>query len=731
MRFCDCLQVGFRVYILLEYAANGCLFFYINPRAGLPEHLALRFFRQAALAVQYLHAQGIVHRDIKPENLLLDEQFDIKLCDFGWATALDSEHEFKTSICGTYEYMSPEIVYEQTHTAKTDVWCLGIFLYEMLHGRPPFKAEDFASIKREFSEKKIEIFSDFATDTKSLLRALLETDPRKRLDIDRVLQHPAMTRGAAVMARPLTSEEIAELIATYLRNTNNGQVNDAPVAVVRKQIAADRKNMENFFGEAAQQFRTGVDGFFEDIRLDEASLGALSFPETGGKFRSSKRNDKRTSSASEKQTFLRPPPPDSPAETPAPPRQSRNPPSPGPGPVEERSAPPRFPSSEGRQPSSGMVEEYVADNTLHSCLFLNSPVLPEAASSTSPVKPFQPKLGSSTSLHVRETVASSTRGQGHVFEGMQTLQARAFPPTAEGVPGSPREPPSRPLFQPFSPALKLPAPTAAFNEYGASTFSYREASQPDPRGSSAFTASAGRGRLETSQGPGLLEFSGVSQGSGGASKSAIFRDAHHGPGGPFAGFQPSPYAATSAMNTSFMQRRTPDILGQPQGIPRQFAFAHFQHPPPTQTVALRPRELRPVAISLPLQVRSAESPILRRADYKYVVLNGVLVKRSANDQPYSTAPPPGWEVRPLPYKSSTLNFLPGNTFYEPLQPPKAQVQAMSLCFDRLSDMALKSEPNRSKGYRGTSTQVQPQLYRQIPAFVEGLNSSFSNRSMFA
>lgn len=100
------------VYLLLEYAGNGNLFFYIHSLDGLPEKLALRFFYQTAMAVSYLHQRNIIHRDIKPENILLDQNFNVKLCDLGWGCIHDDEG-FRKSICGTYEYMSPEIVIQR------------------------------------------------------------------------------------------------------------------------------------------------------------------------------------------------------------------------------------------------------------------------------------------------------------------------------------------------------------------------------------------------------------------------------------------------------------------------------------------------------------------------------------------------------------------------------------------------------------------------------------------
>lgn len=133
VRFYDALQVDHMVYLLLEYAANGCLFHYISNKEGLPERLALRFFYQTGLAVQNLHNNKLVHRDIKPENILFDSEFNVKLCDFGWSCYLE-EDDCRMSVCGTYEYMSPEILDNEGHNHKVDIWCLGILLYEMLHG---------------------------------------------------------------------------------------------------------------------------------------------------------------------------------------------------------------------------------------------------------------------------------------------------------------------------------------------------------------------------------------------------------------------------------------------------------------------------------------------------------------------------------------------------------------------------------------------------------------------
>ncbi len=85
-----------------------------------------------------MHKRNFIHRDIKPENILLNKDLEIKLCDFGWACKI-KQGEMRESICGTPEYMSPEVVLSYGHDFKTDIWSLGILLYELTHGYPPIQ----------------------------------------------------------------------------------------------------------------------------------------------------------------------------------------------------------------------------------------------------------------------------------------------------------------------------------------------------------------------------------------------------------------------------------------------------------------------------------------------------------------------------------------------------------------------------------------------------------------
>jgi len=125
--------------ILLEYAEGGDLFNLLVKKGAFDEKTVCKFFVQTALALHYLHSVKVIHRDIKPENLLLDGENNIKLCDFGWCAEYDT-HTVRRTICGTYEYMAPEILFHKPQSAAVDVWALGVLLFEMFHNKPPVSA---------------------------------------------------------------------------------------------------------------------------------------------------------------------------------------------------------------------------------------------------------------------------------------------------------------------------------------------------------------------------------------------------------------------------------------------------------------------------------------------------------------------------------------------------------------------------------------------------------------
>lgn len=124
--------------IVMDLAKNGSLYSKLKKmNNGFSEESAFKYFTQTCSAIYFLHKNRLSHRDIKPENLLLDENNNIKLCDFSWCTKIDPKKPFN-DFCGTYEYMAPEIIKKDLYDEKVDVWALGVLLYELLHGKSPF-----------------------------------------------------------------------------------------------------------------------------------------------------------------------------------------------------------------------------------------------------------------------------------------------------------------------------------------------------------------------------------------------------------------------------------------------------------------------------------------------------------------------------------------------------------------------------------------------------------------
>ena len=126
------------IYLVLEYAAKGNLFYLIRKKKNLNEDEAFYFFIQACAGIYFLHKNGFIHRDIKPENLLIDHENMLKICDFGWCVQANNSEQ-RNTFCGTLEYMAPEMLQNTPHNHTLDVWCLGILLYELVHGQAPFQ----------------------------------------------------------------------------------------------------------------------------------------------------------------------------------------------------------------------------------------------------------------------------------------------------------------------------------------------------------------------------------------------------------------------------------------------------------------------------------------------------------------------------------------------------------------------------------------------------------------
>jgi serine/threonine protein kinase len=183
-----------KVLILLEYAERGDLFSFLNKSEALNEKTACKYFVQTALGLNYIHSLKTIHRDIKPENILLDGKLDAKICDFGWSAEYD-ENTRRQTVCGTYEYMAPEILFKKQQDEGIDIWALGILLYELLHNYAPYSGRSMSEVSKKIISKKLEFASTIAEDARSLIQRILKQNPKERPSIKEILKDPFVQRN--------------------------------------------------------------------------------------------------------------------------------------------------------------------------------------------------------------------------------------------------------------------------------------------------------------------------------------------------------------------------------------------------------------------------------------------------------------------------------------------------------------------------------------------------------
>lgn len=174
-----------KLFFCLEYCPGGELFFYLSQIGRFKQDAARFYAANILLALEHLHGQNILYRDLKPENVLVSFDGYIKLTDFGLSKENIEGMKDATSLCGTAEYLSPEILQRQGHGKATDWWSFGAIIYEMLVGLPPFYSKDREKLYQNIKYASPKLDYDFLTpEARDLCQRLLEKDPAKRIGSD-------------------------------------------------------------------------------------------------------------------------------------------------------------------------------------------------------------------------------------------------------------------------------------------------------------------------------------------------------------------------------------------------------------------------------------------------------------------------------------------------------------------------------------------------------------------
>ena len=242
--------------LVLEYCSGGELLDYLFDRHHLCEAEAAHFMHEIFSAVEYLHNQHICHRDLKLQNFMLDRKGPnavIKLIDFGLSASCSSEENLLKTIVGSPLYIAPEIINKKPYDLSCDLWSLGVILYLLLAGEPPFKGmnnrEIFENISAGVFDIENGIWEGISSEARNLIQNLLKVNPKERITIKKAIQHSwfdKMQRNEKI-ASPLRNQEKNHSLMAYkiMPEINIFKAFDKDSASHSFSMENNSENMEN------------------------------------------------------------------------------------------------------------------------------------------------------------------------------------------------------------------------------------------------------------------------------------------------------------------------------------------------------------------------------------------------------------------------------------------------------------------------------------------------------
>ncbi|CAL4067792.1 unnamed protein product, partial [Meganyctiphanes norvegica] len=181
VQFHSCFQTRDRLYFVMEYASGGDLIYHSEQRGKFEEPVAAFYCAEITIAILFLHSRGVIFRDLKLDNILLDHQGHVKLTDFGMCKMGITGSKTTRTFCGTPDYIAPEIIAGLPYGKSVDWWALGIVLYELVDGQPPFNGEDSERVFNAILKHKVRYPKSLSEEARDICKRFLTKKPGSRL----------------------------------------------------------------------------------------------------------------------------------------------------------------------------------------------------------------------------------------------------------------------------------------------------------------------------------------------------------------------------------------------------------------------------------------------------------------------------------------------------------------------------------------------------------------------
>ncbi|KAK8866911.1 hypothetical protein M9Y10_009879 [Tritrichomonas musculus] len=294
-------------YILLELAPNGSVKDMVKKNRYLSEYETARILREVMSGLCYLHDNRIIHRDLKLENFLIGKDNKVKIADFGLSTKLDYDDERKYTVCGTPNYLSPELLTNSSkgHSYEVDIWTIGVCAFAMLTGRPPFETSKRKLTYEHIKNCKYQFPSEIplSAAARDFIKGILQIKPERRPNAQDVALHPFLTqlppkvkKVSTPSTKPTTTHDIKQTYELKKLGQNReikkyNDINKSPTSETKKAPITRYNNIRENFKETPQRSKP-ENGANADINININ----INTPERNDQLKSPKERNQSTKS---------------------------------------------------------------------------------------------------------------------------------------------------------------------------------------------------------------------------------------------------------------------------------------------------------------------------------------------------------------------------------------------------------------------------------------------------